>query len=156
MRAASEDTLSISSCENMFLWIISSVLLFSSSGKTDMQWAQHCLQWSVPMWFFSSSHLKKNLYRINDSGISNNSMYSSSFSPKASKKKDNHCLGSEFLLRLMAYYSTCSLIFVLYGNSNGESSDFIRGALLLGIAILIQSIQNLVVKNTKLFHIFII
>ena len=40
-----------------------------------------------------------------------------------------------------------SLIFVLSGNSGGESSDFIRGALLLGIAILIQSIQNLVVKN---------
>ena len=40
-----------------------------------------------------------------------------------------------------------SLIFVLSGNSSGESSDFIRGALLLGIAILIQSIQNLMVKN---------
>ena len=50
-----------------------------------------------------------------------------------------------------------SLIFVLYGNSNGESSDFIRGALLLGIAILIQSIQNLVVKNVgKKLHSIVI
>ena len=50
-----------------------------------------------------------------------------------------------------------SLIFVLYGNSNGESGDFIRGALLLGIAILIQSIQNLVVKNVgKKLHSIVI
>ena len=33
------------------------------------------------------------------------------------------------------------------GNGNGESSKFIKGALLLGTSILIQSIQNLVVKN---------
>ena len=50
-----------------------------------------------------------------------------------------------------------SLIFVLSGNSSGESSDFIRGALLLGIAILIQSIQNLVVKNVgKKLHSIVI
>lgn len=50
-----------------------------------------------------------------------------------------------------------SLIFVLSGNSNGESSDFIRGALLLGIAILIQSIQNLMVKNVgKKLHSIVI
>lgn len=50
-----------------------------------------------------------------------------------------------------------SLIFVLSGNSNGESSDFIRGALLLGIAILIQSIQNLMVKNVgKTLHSIVI
>ena len=50
-----------------------------------------------------------------------------------------------------------SLIFVLSGNSGGESSDFIRGALLLGIAILIQSIQNLVVKNVgKKLHSIVI
>lgn len=52
---------------------------------------------------------------------------------------------------------TGSLIFVLSGNSNGESSDFIRGALLLGIAILIQSIQNLMVKNVgKKLHSIVI
>ena len=50
-----------------------------------------------------------------------------------------------------------SLIFVLSGNSSGESSDFIRGALLLGIAILIQSIQNLMVKNVgKKLHSIVI
>ena len=50
-----------------------------------------------------------------------------------------------------------SLIFVIYGNKNGESSDFIKGALLLGISILIQSIQNLVVKNVgKKLHSIVI
>lgn len=50
-----------------------------------------------------------------------------------------------------------SLIFVLSGNSSGESSDFIRGALLLGTAILIQSIQNLMVKNVgKKLHSIVI
>lgn len=50
-----------------------------------------------------------------------------------------------------------SLIFVIYGNKNGESSDFLKGALLLGIAILIQSFQNLVVKNVgKKLHSIVI
>lgn len=50
-----------------------------------------------------------------------------------------------------------SLIFVFYGNKNGESSDFLKGALLLGIAILIQSFQNLVVKNVgKKLHSIVI
>lgn len=50
-----------------------------------------------------------------------------------------------------------SLIFVIYGNKNGESSDFIKGALLLGISILIQSVQNLVVKNVgKNLHSIVI
>ncbi|MDO5545297.1 MAG: DMT family transporter [Eubacteriales bacterium] len=50
-----------------------------------------------------------------------------------------------------------SLIFVLSGNQSGGSSDFIRGALLLAIAILIQSIQNLVVKNVgKKLHSIVI
>ena len=50
-----------------------------------------------------------------------------------------------------------SLIFVIYGKKNGESSDFLKGALLLGIAILIQSFQNLVVKNVgKKLHSIVI
>lgn len=50
-----------------------------------------------------------------------------------------------------------SLVFVVYGNQNGESSDFLKGALFLGIAILIQSIQNLVVKNVgKTLHSIVI
>ncbi|MCF0163591.1 MAG: DMT family transporter [Fusobacterium necrophorum] len=40
-----------------------------------------------------------------------------------------------------------SLIFVIYGNKVGGSSDFFKGAIFLGTAIFIQSIQNLVVKN---------
>ncbi len=40
-----------------------------------------------------------------------------------------------------------SLVFVFYGNKNGENSDFLKGALLLGTAILIQSVQNILVKN---------
>ena len=50
-----------------------------------------------------------------------------------------------------------SLVFVVYGNQNGESSDFLKGALFLGIAILIQSVQNLVVKNVgKTLHSIVI
>lgn len=50
-----------------------------------------------------------------------------------------------------------SLVFVVYGNQNGESSDFLKGALFLGIAILIQSVQNLVVKNVgKTLHTIVI
>lgn len=50
-----------------------------------------------------------------------------------------------------------SLIFVLNGNDNGGNSDFLKGALLLGIAILIQSFQNLVVKNVgKKLHSIVI
>lgn len=50
-----------------------------------------------------------------------------------------------------------SLIFVYFGNANGESRDFVKGALLLGIAILIQSVQNLVVKNVgKKLHSIVI
>ena len=50
-----------------------------------------------------------------------------------------------------------SLIFVYSGSGNGESSDFAKGALLLGIAILIQSFQNLLVKNVgKQLHSIVI
>lgn len=50
-----------------------------------------------------------------------------------------------------------SFIFVFYGNQNGESSDFLKGALLLGIAILIQSVQNILVKNVgKKLHSIVI
>ena len=50
-----------------------------------------------------------------------------------------------------------SLIFVFNGSQTGESSDFLTGALLLGIAILIQSIQNLLVKHTgKKLHSIVI
>lgn len=40
-----------------------------------------------------------------------------------------------------------SLIFVIYGNKNSSSVDFLKGSIFLGTAILIQSIQNLIVKN---------
>ncbi|WP_040976461.1 DMT family transporter [Necropsobacter massiliensis] len=40
-----------------------------------------------------------------------------------------------------------SLIFVLYGNQSDEGDDFITGALFLSAAIVIQSIQNLIVKK---------
>ncbi|WP_243389185.1 DMT family transporter [Conservatibacter flavescens] len=40
-----------------------------------------------------------------------------------------------------------SLIFVIYGNKSSGSNDFIMGSLLLGTAISIQSIQNLLVKK---------
>lgn len=50
-----------------------------------------------------------------------------------------------------------SLIFVVSGNKAGSSSDFLKGALLLGIAIVIQSVQNLVVKNVgKKLHSIVI
>lgn len=50
-----------------------------------------------------------------------------------------------------------SLIFVFNGSQTGESSDFLTGSLLLGIAILIQSIQNLLVKHTgKKLHSIVI
>lgn len=50
-----------------------------------------------------------------------------------------------------------SLIFVIYGNKAGENSDFLKGALFLGIGIFIQSIQNLVVKNvSKKLHAIVI
>ena len=50
-----------------------------------------------------------------------------------------------------------SLIFVINGNKAGSSSDFIKGALFLTIAIFIQSIQNLIVKNVgKQLHAIVI
>ena len=50
-----------------------------------------------------------------------------------------------------------SLLFVIYGNKNGGSTDFFKGALFLGTAIFIQSIQNLVVKNVaKKLHTIVI
>ena len=50
-----------------------------------------------------------------------------------------------------------SLLFVIYGNKAGGSSDFFKGALFLGTAIFIQSVQNLVVKNiAKKLHAIVI
>lgn len=50
-----------------------------------------------------------------------------------------------------------SLIFVIYGNKNSSSTDFIKGAMFLGTAIFIQSIQNLIVKNVaKKLHTIVI
>lgn len=50
-----------------------------------------------------------------------------------------------------------SLLFVIYGNKAGGSSDFLKGALFLGTAIFIQSVQNLVVKNVaKKLHAIVI
>lgn len=42
-----------------------------------------------------------------------------------------------------------SFVFVVQGKEIGGSGDFIKGTLFLGIAILIQSVQNLVVKNVS-------
>ncbi len=65
-------------------------------------------------------------------------------------KQANFYIGS--ILAVMG-----SLVFVFSGNQNGESSDFLRGALLLGTAILIQSVQNLLVKNVgKKLHSIVI
>lgn len=50
-----------------------------------------------------------------------------------------------------------SLIFIIYGNKNNDSNDFIKGAIFLGTAIFIQSIQNLIVKNVaKNLHTIVI
>ena len=50
-----------------------------------------------------------------------------------------------------------SLIFVINGGESGQSSDFLKGSLFLIIAIFIQSIQNLVVKNvSKKLHSVVI
>lgn len=65
-------------------------------------------------------------------------------------KQKNFYIGS-----LLAFIG--SLLFVIYGNKNGGSTDFFKGALFLGIAIFIQSIQNLVVKNVaKKLHTIVI
>ena len=50
-----------------------------------------------------------------------------------------------------------SLIFVINGGGAGQSSDFLKGSLFLIIAIFIQLIQNLVVKNvSKKLHSVVI
>lgn len=50
-----------------------------------------------------------------------------------------------------------SLIFVIYGNKNNSSVDFLKGSIFLGTAILIQSIQNLIVKNiANKLHVVVI
>lgn len=65
-------------------------------------------------------------------------------------KQKNFYIGS--LLAIIG-----SLLFVIYGNKNGGSTDFFKGALFLGTAIFIQSIQNLVVKNVaKKLHTIVI
>ena len=65
-------------------------------------------------------------------------------------KKKNFYIGSALAI-------AGSLLFVIYGNKVGGSSDFFKGSLLLGTAIFIQSIQNLVVKNvSKKLHSIVI
>ena len=65
-------------------------------------------------------------------------------------KQKNFYIGSIFAV-------IGSLIFVVYGNKTGGSSDFLKGAIFLGTAIFIQSIQNLVVKNVaKKLHAIVI
>lgn len=50
-----------------------------------------------------------------------------------------------------------SLIFVIYGNKNSSSVDFLKGSMFLGTAIFIQSIQNLIVKNiANKLHVIVI
>ena len=50
-----------------------------------------------------------------------------------------------------------SIIFIIYGNKVERSSDFLKGAMFLGTAIFIQSIQNLLVKNVaKKLHAIVI
>ena len=52
---------------------------------------------------------------------------------------------------------TGSLIFVIYGDKNSNSTDFIKGAMFLGTATFIQAIQNLLVKNVaKQLHVIVI
>ncbi len=65
-------------------------------------------------------------------------------------KQKNFYIGSLFAL-------VGSLVFVIYGNNEGGSGSFLKGALFLGVAIFIQSIQNLVVKNVaKKLHTIVI
>lgn len=65
-------------------------------------------------------------------------------------KQKNFYIGS-----ILAIFG--SLFFVIQGNKTGGSSDFLKGALFLGTAIFIQSIQNLVVKNVgKKLHSIVI
>lgn len=50
-----------------------------------------------------------------------------------------------------------SLIFVIYGNKTISNLDFFKGSLFLGIAIFIQSIQNLILKSVaKKLHTIVI
>ena len=63
--------------------------------------------------------------------------------------------GSFYLGSILAVLG--SLVFVFSGNQSGGSSDFMRGALFLGIAITIQSVQNLLVKHVgKTLHSIVI
>lgn len=66
-------------------------------------------------------------------------------------KKNSFLFGSIFAV-------IGSFLFVFFGNSNGGNSiSFIKGGLFLLIAIFIQSIQNLVVKNVaKTLHAIVI